>query len=56
MRMLFQAIFSFLLVVIISSCTPSEPYEIKSPCVAINSNDYSAPCVRRPINLDRAIT
>ncbi|WP_253307576.1 MULTISPECIES: DUF2706 domain-containing protein [unclassified Rickettsia] len=36
------------------SCTPSAPYEIKSPCVSAESNDlFSAPinpCVRRPVN------
>ena len=41
----------------ILSCTPSAPYEIKSPCVSINP-DYSSaitPCVRKPVNISRAI-
>jgi hypothetical protein len=40
------------------SCTPSPPYEIKSPCVAVEGNDSFAimPCVRRPVNLNYAIT
>ncbi|WP_341750995.1 DUF2706 domain-containing protein [Candidatus Tisiphia endosymbiont of Sialis lutaria] len=36
------------------SCTSSPPYEIKSPCVSIESTDPSGirnPCVRRPVNL-----
>ncbi|ABV78838.1 hypothetical protein A1I_02310 [Rickettsia bellii OSU 85-389] len=36
------------------SCTPSAPYEIKSPCVAPEINDEAElnmnPCVRRPVN------
>ncbi|HJD65702.1 MAG TPA: DUF2706 domain-containing protein [Rickettsia endosymbiont of Bembidion nr. Transversale] len=36
------------------SCTPSAPYEIKSPCVAAEINDETElnmnPCVRRPVN------
>lgn len=41
------------------SCTPSAPYEIRSPCVSIELENAPAgaitPCVRRPLNLDRAI-
>ncbi|ADE29800.1 DUF2706 domain-containing protein [Rickettsia prowazekii] len=48
----------FLLVFIILaqllSCTPSAPYEIKSPCVSVDIDDNSSlsinPCIRRPIN------
>jgi hypothetical protein len=34
-----------------SSCAPKEPYEIKSPCVSIDSkNPYErSPCTRRPL-------
>lgn len=41
----------------ILSCTPSAPYEIKSPCVSIDSDSSGTitPCVRRPINISRAI-
>lgn len=41
----------------ILSCTPSAPYEIKSPCVSIDSDSSGAitPCVRRPVNISRAI-
>lgn len=40
------------------SCTQKGPYEVKSPCVSIDSltddNSYSiTPCVRRPANLNR---
>ncbi len=41
------------------SCTPSVPYEIKSPCVAAEEDTDSfaiMPCVRRPANLNYAIT
>ncbi|MBY0534035.1 MAG: DUF2706 domain-containing protein [Rickettsiaceae bacterium] len=42
----------------ISSCTPSAPYEIKSPCVSSEDiNSFTVmPCVRRPVNLNYAIT
>lgn len=43
----------------IISCTPSAPYEIKSPCVSIDSPDHSygiTPCARRPVNLEYAIS
>lgn len=36
------------------SCTPSAPYEIKSPCVVAEINGEAElsinPCVRRPVN------
>jgi Protein of unknown function (DUF2706) len=41
----------------ISACLKSKPKELKSPCVAIDSNDntLSSPCIRRkPINNDIA--
>lgn len=37
----------------ILSCTPSAPYEIRSPCVAVDGSDHTYginPCIRRPIN------
>ena len=48
----------FLLVLImlaqLLSCTPSAPYEIKSPCVSADIDDRSSlsvnPCIRRPVN------
>ncbi len=48
----------FLLVLImlaqLLSCTPSVPYEIKSPCVSADIDDESSlsvnPCIRRPVN------
>lgn len=50
---------NFLLLSSILSCTPSAPYEIKSPCVAVEAEDeYDhaiRPCVRRPVNFGRAI-
>ena len=45
--------------VYLSSCTPSPPYEIKSPCVSIEAFDQNTgitPCVRRPVNSNYAIT
>ncbi|MDP4709439.1 MAG: DUF2706 domain-containing protein [Rickettsiaceae bacterium] len=41
----------------ILSCTPSAPYEIKSPCVSIEGSDHTYginPCVRRPVNMNYA--
>jgi hypothetical protein len=37
----------------ISSCMQKGPYEIKSPCVSIESNNPYAitPCMRRPANI-----
>lgn len=36
------------------SCTPSAPYETKSPCVSAEINDETnlsiTPCIRRPVN------
>lgn len=40
------------------SCTPTAPYEIKSPCVSndVGDHPYSiVPCPRRPVNLEYAI-
>jgi hypothetical protein len=37
------------------SCTPGKPYEIKSPCVAKDSDDIFSPCARRPVNLMKDI-
>ncbi|HJK86529.1 MAG TPA: DUF2706 domain-containing protein [Candidatus Megaira endosymbiont of Nemacystus decipiens] len=34
------------------SCTPSFPYEIRSPCVASDIEpSFLTPCIRRPVNL-----
>ncbi len=44
----------FVMFLQLSSCTAGPPYEIKSPCVSIESTDASSignPCVRRPVNL-----
>ncbi|MCC2646824.1 MAG: hypothetical protein K0R02_889 [Rickettsiaceae bacterium] len=40
-------------IVNISSCMQKGPYEIKSPCVSIESNNPYAvsPCIRRPVNI-----
>ena len=50
----FFKLFTFLAMLTqLLSCTPGPPYEIKSPCVAIEPSDDAAagsPCVRRPIN------
>lgn len=36
------------------SCTPGAPYEVRSPCVAIDSVsiEMPMPCVRRAVNLE----
>ncbi|MCP5369616.1 MAG: DUF2706 domain-containing protein [Rickettsiaceae bacterium] len=44
--------------VIMTSCTAGTPYEVKSPCVAIDTGSEDIilmPCVRRPANLDHYI-
>ncbi|AAU03759.1 DUF2706 domain-containing protein [Rickettsia typhi] len=44
----------FIMIAQLLSCTPSAPYEIKSPCVSADIDDNSNlsvnPCIRRPIN------
>lgn len=42
----------------LASCVPKPPYEIKSPCVSIDSdNPYAInPCIRRPVNISRDIS
>lgn len=42
----------------IGSCTPSPPYEIKSPCVAADSdNPYGInPCARVPANMQYSVS
>ncbi|MCC8398844.1 MAG: DUF2706 domain-containing protein [Rickettsia endosymbiont of Labidopullus appendiculatus] len=43
----------FVILLQLLSCTAGPPYEIKSPCVSIESTDESSirnPCVRRPVN------
>ena len=36
------------------SCTPSAPYEIRSPCVSIDNPYVINPCGRRPVNMNYA--
>ncbi|RYE05779.1 MAG: DUF2706 domain-containing protein [Rickettsiaceae bacterium] len=39
--------------VLVSSCTPNPPYEIKSPCVSSSKSSSvlpANPCIRRPAN------
>jgi hypothetical protein len=57
MKVLLKNISIVLFISCISACTPSTPYEIKSPCVAIDSDDLNGitPCVRRPVNMNWAI-
>jgi hypothetical protein len=50
-------IFFIFLLLGILSCTPSVPYEIKSPCVSIEAYEHTYgvnPCVRRPVNMNYA--
>jgi hypothetical protein len=50
-----KKVFSISLLLVITSCTPSVPYEIKSPCVAGDANAEThgiTPCMRRPANLN----
>jgi hypothetical protein len=57
MKVLLKNILFVLFVLGISACTPSTPYEIKSPCVAIEPYESSGltPCIRRPVNMDWSI-
>ena len=50
-------LFSISLITLLS-CTPGAPYEIRSPCVAIEEYNHTngiTPCVRRPANTGYAI-
>lgn len=55
MLRLLKFIISIVVLMQLSSCTPSAPYEIKSPCVSAETNDELdmgiTPCIRRPVNL-----
>ncbi len=54
MTKLLRFLLPFVVLLQLLSCTSSPPYEIKSPCVSIESTDPSGirnPCVRRPVNL-----
>ncbi|MFK8040077.1 MAG: DUF2706 domain-containing protein [Rickettsiaceae bacterium] len=43
-------------VITLSSCLYKPPYELKSPCVSIESSDEAiSTCVKRPVNLNRDI-
>ncbi len=57
MNLLIKVTIVLSLILNVISCTPSAPYEIKSPCVSIESDHPYAitPCVRRPANLEYAI-
>ncbi len=56
MRKLVECLFFGLLILKLIACTPGKPYEIRSPCVAIESeNSDITPCVRRPANLNRSL-
>lgn len=52
-----KALLSVTIILQLSSCTPSPPYEIKSPCVAIEPSEPTAftPCIRRPVNSNKFI-
>ncbi|MFU7502563.1 MAG: DUF2706 domain-containing protein [Candidatus Tisiphia sp.] len=58
MKKLLRFSLFFVILLQLLSCTPGPPYEIKSPCVFVESTDSSSsgnPCVRRPVNLTRDI-
>jgi hypothetical protein len=47
-----KVILTLLLSIVCFGCTSKVPPDLKSPCVAIESNDKAAaaPCVRRKVN------
>jgi len=53
-----QKYFAIIVILLLASCRPSAPYEIKSPCVSNEVVDKygTNPCIRRPVNLDHAIS
>ena len=58
MRMFLKLTCLMFIITQLASCTPKPPYEIKSPCVSIDTYDPAMrnPCVRRPANVMRDIT
>ncbi len=50
MTKLLRFFLPFVMLLQLLSCTSGPPYEIKSPCVSIESSIRN-PCVRRPVNL-----
>lgn len=53
-----QSLGLILTLLLLGSCQQKPPYEIRSPCVSIESNDVNVwahnPCIRRPANRDIA--
>ena len=46
------------ILMLLLSCTPSAPYEIRSPCVSIDNDDHPyaiTPCPMRPVNENQII-
>lgn len=57
MNKLAKLLISVAMLLHLLSCTPSAPYEIKSPCVSSESEDVIGnPCIRRPVNIARDLT
>lgn len=55
---LYKYIVIFTALISFTSCTPTVPYEVHSPCVTGLSLDENhpyaiTPCIRKPINLNR---
>lgn len=46
-RVIFLAIATIILA---TGCAPKKQPELKSPCVAADSNQADHPCARRPVN------
>lgn len=57
-KLFFKFILNISLLCLIHSCASSEPYEIKSPCASINSDNpwIRVPCQKRPINVNWEIS
>ena len=58
MNITISLLISCIILQLLSSCTPSPPYEIRSPCVSSETdNPYAInPCVRRPVNINHDIS
>ncbi len=56
MRHFIRSIVIVLTMLLLLSCMPSAPYEIRSPCVSTGDNPYGHnPCPTRPVNIEYAI-
>lgn len=55
MKNMMHSIVVVLTMLLLLSCTPSAPYEIRSPCVSVDHPYGHNPCPTRPANIKNAL-